>query len=69
MSDITLPKIGDVVYWTGDGGPQYVLLLAQGGFWKDHYTTLWLGGNPLEDGDDDEWRLNENNKVSWEVVG
>ena len=68
MSEITCPKVGDVVYWTGDGGPQYVLLLARDDVWKDHYTVLWLGGIPLQDGDDDEWCLNKNNKVSWEVV-
>jgi len=65
---VTCPKVGDIVYWTGDGGPQYVLLLTKDEVWKDHYRVLWLGGKPLEDGDDDEWRLNAENQVSWEVV-
>ena len=63
---MTCPKVGDIVYWHGDDGPTWVLILEQDGVWKDHFTVLPLAGNFQDE--TEEWRLGETNKVSWEVL-
>lgn len=60
-----LPKVGDIVYWTGDGGPSCVLIKSIVGDIFPVYNVSYISGDFLEWTD---WRLDENNMASWQIL-
>lgn len=64
---MTLPQVGDIVHWTGDKGPNHVLVIKRYDSWQAsaHIKVLSMDGQVI---DDDEWVLGDANKEYWSIV-
>ncbi len=69
ITTVKLPEVGDIVYWTGEQGPNHVLIMEKNkgyGVGEMQYFVLRLSGEHFKD---TEWVLSHVNKPSWEIVG